>query len=320
MSNHLNQVLLVGAGYMGQEYCKVLQALRVDFLTVGRGEASGKNFYEKTGMMPYIGGLSCFIEEKDRLPLCAIVAVNVEELYKTVKLLLTNGVKTILVEKPGAVFYEQIRDLDLLAEINGASIFVAYNRRFYASVRKAQELIAEDGGVSSFRFEFTEWSHKIAGLNKVPEALHEWFLCNSTHVVDLAFYLGGKPEHMCSYTMGSLDWYDKAGSFSGAGITGSGASFSYCADWESAGRWCVEILTKKGKLILCPLEELRCQLRGSLVVDQLEIDDAIDRKFKPGLYLQTRTFLEGSFSDLLALREHVKMCEVYQQMENGTVS
>ena len=52
MSNHLNQVLLVGAGYMGQEYCKVLQALRVDFLTVGRGEASGKNFYEKTGMMP----------------------------------------------------------------------------------------------------------------------------------------------------------------------------------------------------------------------------------------------------------------------------
>ena len=52
--------------------------------------------------------------------------------------------------------------------------------------------------------------------------------------------------------------------FSGAGISISGALFSYQANWQSAGRWSVEILTKKNRLILCPLEELKVQKRGVL--------------------------------------------------------
>ena len=318
MSNNLNSVLLVGCGYMGREYCAVLQALQADFGVVGRGTASAEDFYGKTGVRPYTGGLSKYAAEREVLPQCAIVAVNLEELYGTVGLLLSKGVKMILVEKPGAASYEQIQDLNVMAETSGANIFVAYNRRFYSSVIKAKELIEEDGGVSSFRFEFTEWTHKILDLHKSSVALGAWFLSNSTHVVDLAFYLGGLPEQMSSYTMGSFDWYEKASSFSGAGITRAGASFSYYADWESAGRWSVELLTKKRKLILCPLEELRCQMRGSLAVEKLEIDDTLDRKFKPGLYLQTKAFLDGGSDLLLTLREHVKMCELYKRMEDGS--
>ena len=41
---------------------------------------------------------------------------------------------------------------------------VGFNRRFYSSVLKAKDIIHEDGGVKSFFFEFTEWSHVIAGL------------------------------------------------------------------------------------------------------------------------------------------------------------
>lgn len=320
MPNYLNSVLLIGCGYMGQEYCKVLKALQVDFVVVGRGESSAKEFYDKTGVMPCLGGIDCFINRQDVLPRYAIIAVNVEELCETMKLLLTAGVKKILVEKPGAVCYEQIQELKSLAEQNQADVFVAYNRRFYSSVRKAKELIVGDGGVSSFRFEFTEWSHKILGLNKSPTALNQWFLCNSTHVVDLAFYLGGMPERVSSYTAGSLDWYGKASSFSGAGVTHDGTSFSYYADWESAGRWSVEILTKKRKLILCPLEELHCQSRGSLSVDKIEIDDTLDRQFKPGLYLQTKAFLNGETDILLSLTQHVELCKTYQKIEEGSAN
>ncbi len=320
MSDYLDSVLLVGCGYMGQEYCKVLKALQVSLFVVGRGESSAKDFRKKTGIMAYTGGLAQFIDKQKLIPPCAIVAVNMEELYGTVKQLLDVGVKRILVEKPGAICYEQIQKLSALAERRGADVFVAYNRRFYSSVRKAMELIAEDGGVSSFRFEFTEWTHKILALNKSSALLGALFLGNSSHVVDLAFYLGGIPKSISCYTAGAFEWYDKASSFSGAGIAQNGASFSYYADWESAGRWSVEILTKKRKLLLCPLEELRSQLRGSLTAGKVEIDDELDQKFKPGLYLQTKTFLDGSCGSLLTLREHVKLCEFYQKIEAGSGS
>ena len=40
-----------------------------------------------------------------------------------------------------------------------------------------------------------------------------------------------------------------------------GIPFSYHANWESAGRWNIEIMTKKGKYRLSPLEELHfCKL------------------------------------------------------------
>lgn len=318
MPDYMNPILLVGCGNMGREYCRVLQALHADIYVVGRGESSAKAFAEATGVTPYTGGLERFVREGGYLPRQAIVAVNVEELFETVKFLLANGVRLILVEKPAAGTYEQIQKLSLIAEKKQANIYVAYNRRFYASVRRAKELIDEDGGVSSFRFEFTEWSHKIMSLNKSSFVLNEWFLCNSTHVIDLAFYLGGMPASMCAYTAGSLEWNKKASGFSGAGITKNGASFSYYADWESAGRWSVEILTKNRKLILCPLEELHSQDRGKISVEKLEIEDSLDRMFKPGLYLQTKAFFEQDFHALLSLRDHANHCKIFQKMEKGT--
>ena len=317
MSDYMNSVLLVGCGYMGQEYCKVLRALQTGICAVGRGVSSAESFCKSTGIEPHTGGLTHFAREREELPDRAIIAVDVEELFETVKLLLNRGVKTILVEKPGAVTYEQIQELDLLTEKCEANVFVAYNRRFYASVRRAQELITEDGGVSSFRFEFTEWGHKHLEVNKSRSKRNTVFLGNSTHVLDLAFYLGGVPENMTCYTAGDCSWCDKPSRYSGAGITKTGACFSYFADWDSAGRWSVEILTPKRKLILCPLEELRSQLCGTVAVEKLEIDDELDCRFKPGLYLQTEHFLRRDFKALLSLGEHRELCKFYRQIEEG---
>ena len=64
---------------------------------------------------------------------------------------------------------------------------------------KAQEHIKRDGGVKSFNFDFTEWTNKVGKLVTNKKVLKNWFLLNSTHVVDLAFYLGGVPKNMTSY-------------------------------------------------------------------------------------------------------------------------
>ena len=42
-----------------------------------------------------------------------------------------------------------------------------------------KEIIAEDNGVTSFNFEFTEWSHEIEKLEKAPGVKENWFLANS---------------------------------------------------------------------------------------------------------------------------------------------
>lgn len=300
---------------MGTQYASVLQALGVDFCAVGRGLPSAETFFNQTGIRPATGGLESFIKSNPNPPREAIVAVSFEALYSVTKALIQYGVKRILVEKPGAIHYTEIQELSRMADRQGAQVYIAYNRRFYTSVIEAKKRIAEDGGVSSFQFGFTEWSHKISQLNKPPVQLRNWFLGNSTHVIDLAFYLGGAPAAMNCFTAGSLDWYPNASSFAGAGLTEEGVPFSYHADWESAGRWSVEVLTKKCKLILCPLEELRCQQRGALTVEKVEIDDALDTNYKPGLYRQTETFLSDSPGPLLPLREHAVLCGFYRRIE-----
>ena len=78
-----------------------------------------------------------------------------------------------------------------LSKKNQSKIFVAYNRRFYNSSIEAIKIINNDGGVLSFNFDFTEIVKKVEKL-KLPKKVKEnWFLCNSTHVVDLAFFLCG---------------------------------------------------------------------------------------------------------------------------------
>ena len=83
-------------------------------------------------------------------------------------------------------------------------------------------------------------------------------------MVDLAFNLGGIPKELSSFTAGSLDWHPSAAVFSGAGISENGAPFNYRANWESAGRWGVEVLTKEHKLILRPMEKLQIQTCAQL--------------------------------------------------------
>ena len=321
MSNNLGvkmkKVWLVGAGVMAQDYIKVLNGLDYDFLVIGRGESNSTLCKNKLGCETISGGLEKFLSTNPEKCTYAIVAVGVDRLYKTTKNLLNYGIKNILVEKPGALRKEEFGELNDLARKIGSNLLVAYNRRFYAAVLKAEEIIQNDGGITSFNFEFTEWAHEIEALEKPQIVKEKWFLANSTHVVDLAFYLGGKPKELFTYTSGSLNWHPSASIFNGSGISEKNALFSYQANWESAGRWSVEILTKEHRLILRPMEKLQIQKRGSIAQEFDEnIDYTLDEKYKPGLYLQTKNFLEGSLDKMCDIQEQFKMIDIYNKMAN----
>lgn len=300
---------------MAQEYAKVLLDLNVEFRVIGRGESSAASFEDSTGVKPFVGGLSLYSEENDLSEIsAAVVATGVEQLMATSLLLMDLGVKRLLVEKPAGLDLGQIKRLSENAQKHAANIFVAYNRRFYESVNVAREMIEKDGGVRSFNFEVTEWGHVIEKIHKAEGVKEHWFLANSSHIVDLAFFLGGKPREISTYSSGSLSWHPSASNFSGAGISHSDALFSYRGDWAAPGRWSVEVLTAKHKFILCPVETLQIQKIGSVSVEPVDIEESFDKKFKPGLYKQLLSFINGEYDRLCSLEEHFDNSKVYSQM------
>lgn len=310
-TTHSPKILLIGAGNMAREYAKVLKVTGSNFLIVGRGEKNGLDFEKVTGIQVVMGGLEKWLKNKTiKIPSIAIVATNEEQLGPVTRLLVQHGVKSILIEKPGGMNLSDLVKTQKMALKMGAKIFISYNRRFYASTRKAKELIKEDGKVLSFNFEFTEWSHKIADLKKSELVKKNWLLANSSHVIDLAFFLGGNPKKIKCFTAGGLDWHPKASIYAGAGISDNGALFSYNANWESAGRWGVEILTPKRKLILRPLETLSVQNRGDVETKDVLLDNKMDIEFKPGLYLQVKSFL-GSKLSLPTIQEQIENLKYY---------
>jgi predicted dehydrogenase len=299
----MKEIVLIGSGNMAIAYCEVLKSLNVSFTVVGNSKGKAKEFTDKTGKECISGGIEKYLERIQRLPDYAIVAVQVEALFKVATLLINKKIINILVEKPGGINEKEIINLGNLSK-NNSNIYIAYNRRFYKSVLYAKQEIKKDGGALSARFEFTEWSHIIKKLKKSDELKRNWFLANSTHVIDLAFSLIGKPKELSSYTSGNIEWH-KPSIYSGAGITDANCIFSYYANWESSGRWGVEVNTAKRKLILSPLEILQEQQIGSIEIQKVDLDYSIDEKFKPGVFEQVKAFIEDEKENLKPLEEQL---------------
>lgn len=305
-------ILLVGSGPMAVEYAKVFKSQGITPVVVGRGTSSAEKFTAETGLPVSLGGVDAWLADaSNQLPERAVVAVGEKWIGATAKALMERGVRHLLLEKPGGHDAADIRSVYEKAKETGAEVYVGYNRRFYAAVEAAKTIIQEDAGVTSFNFEFTEWSHVISTIKKEEGVKEQWFLSNSTHVIDLAFYLGGTPAELSAYSTGRLDWHPTASVFAGAGRTADGAIFSYQANWEAPGRFSVEMLTRKHRLIFRPLEKLQIQKIGSVAVEMVEIDDSLDKEFKPGLYKQVEVFV-GERTDLLpTISDQVEMLDWY---------
>ena len=306
---------LIGAGPMARSYAAVLKAQSVDFQVIGRGTASADAFEQATGVSVLRGGLDAALDEFP-VPQQAIVAVGVEHLAPLAHRLISAGCRRILLEKPGSLYPAELEAVHAVAKANGANVWVAYNRRFYASVQKLRQLSALDGGITSAVFEFTEWSHRLIDLKEPLEVKQHWLLANSSHVIDLVFHLIGLPAegHWECWHSGSLDWHSAAARFHGSGVSEREIPFSYHADWEAPGRWGLELLTRQNRYLLRPMEELQVIPLGSVKEQPIVLDDALDIQFKPGLFCQCEAFLNGNPSQtdwLCSLEDQLRAFPTY---------
>lgn len=301
----MKNIWLIGVGTIGIEYTKVLKKIGCNIIAIGRGSESARKYQDETGIEPIEGGLDAFLSTLPTPPSHAIIAVNLQQLADTTLALIKYGVKNILCEKPGFNSPNELEQVYQCAKSYKANVYYAYNRRFYSSTLEAEKIIEEDGGILSFNFEFTEWAHVIEKTNYSKNILQNWFYVNSSHVVDLAFFIGGQPKEMKCFSNGELSWH-KPSNFSGAGISEKNALFSFQANWNAPGRWYVEFLTSKHRLYLKPLETLQIQDKGSVKIEPVNIDDSLDKQYKPGFYLETKSFIEGNHSRLCSVADQYK--------------
>lgn len=309
----IKKITIVGSGPMANAYHDVLAELRVDHLIVGNTGSRRMLFSQVTDDNFIRGGIPVAVDQKV-LTDWAIVAVPIPSLALVVRQLVQAGVKNILVEKPGALDHEELSKLKEYVEENNANVRVAYNRRFLSSVAALKNRLVSDGGATSMSFEFTEWGHVVKNLNHPREVMETWLIANSSHVIDLAFFLCGEPLELNCSTLGGLPWHTKSSRFSGSGVTIEGCVFSYLADWSSAGRWAIDVRTSRASYSLKPLEHLYCCKVGSLESVQLKIDDAIDAKFKPGLHRMVTNFLSGDHADLPELGSQLNRWKIYEKI------
>jgi predicted dehydrogenase len=316
-----SNIWLIGTGKMAIEYCKVLVALNVEFIVIGRSRSNCENFKKVTSIVPFQGGLLNFLASNPKIPEAVINASGIESLTTTTQQLLEYGVKYILLEKPGFGRPIELISTEKLVVTMGATVFLAYNRRFYSSVMRAQEIIRSDGGVKSLCFEFTEWSHYIIQLKKEQVELENWFYGNSSHLIDLAFYLAGMPIEISSYQKSNLSWHPSGSIFVGSGITENGALFSYCANWASPGRWGLELCTNNYRLIFRPIEKLAIMKIGSVQIDSdSELNDSLDISFKPGVYKQVESLLCKDYSRFITVSEHMASLKRFYSKINNRIA
>jgi predicted dehydrogenase len=312
----MKNILVVGCGQMAEDYAKVLVSLGLPFSVSGRGMEKVNAFSQKYPEAQVMGGgVSAYLASRE-VPEYAIVAVNVPALAETTSLLVNAGVRHVLVEKPAGVSTAEIAEINALAMEKGASVYVAYNRRFYASVDLAREIILKDGGVISAQFEFTEWVHVVEKVLVDPITLSRLVLANSTHVIDLFVHLCGRPRTLHADVCGNpIPWHPAGSIFVGSGRTSRDIPFTYHANWQAPGRWALELLTASHRLYFKPMEKLMVQQKGSVRIEEVEGDYSVDVNFKPGLLRQVEAFVYGKNREYLcAISEHLMNFPAYEKI------
>ena len=313
----LDTILLIGSGKMAFEYLKVLNAMNKKIIVVGRGEPNLNKLKSIYPQFEYhSGGIENYLRDNPLVPEIAINVVNIDILGYSTSLLINAGFKKILIEKPGDLTIEGLNRLKSLSEAKNCKVVIGYNRRFYSSVIQLTQEVIKDGGIKSCHFEFTEWTHTF-GLDTHSEpALKRWILSNSSHVIDTAFYLIGKPAQIYPIVSGqkNIVWHPSGSIFVGSGTSINNVPFTYHANWTGPGRWGVEVITSKRRFFLKPMEALFHQSLGSVEVNQILIDDNYDINFKPGVFRQVESFLKNDFSLLQTIGDQLEMMSYYESI------
>ncbi|MCK5613627.1 Gfo/Idh/MocA family oxidoreductase [Candidatus Pacearchaeota archaeon] len=306
----MKKIILFGSGYMANEYLKVLKVLSAEVIVIGRDEDKAKALADEYGYVGYGKGVSALEKIKVNEVDWVINAALVDSLAEINKACLNVGLHKILIEKPGALNLSELKDVLSHSKDDGEFLRIAFNRRFYNSVRKLEEKVVADEGALGCFFDFTDREKDILQNPWSEKVVNRWGWCNALHVIDTAFFLIGEPEEITVLKDGGFDCHTSGSSYAGCGKTKQ-CLFSYFATWSGGGRWNIEISTKEGRYKLSPVESLVFCRKNQFSWENILLDDQDDEKYKPGLYKMVKSIVfDEDLSQLPSLKDQISMCKL----------
>lgn len=307
---HEKTVLVIGAGYIAKEYAIALSKLNINNVTIlGKSKESLQKFNEFTNFEIIDGGYETNLSKVKKKDL-VIIATPIQELVNTTKKVIENSHDTILIEKPGSVFKNDLFELEKL--IQKQKVRIAYNRFFYPSFHKLLSLVENDGGITSCKFDFTEWLHTIEVEKYDNDVCNRWGISNSLHVISMVLGLIGMPKEIDTHHSGNLEWHPTGSIFVGSGISQKNIPFSYHANWGGGGRWGIEVITRENIYRLSPLEKLFVSKKGSVEWKEVSLQNAFPN-IKEGIAEEIAVMLNDELDKkigMITLNDAIKFNEI----------
>ena len=269
---HEKSIILIGTGPMAREYAIAFNQMNINNVTViSKNEQETTDFSNSFDFLVLHGGYQEHLPKLKKSDLVVIVT-PIPQLLDAAQLAINSGQKKILIEKPGSLYPEKL--ISFSKQLTDQTIRIGYNRLLYPSFHKLKSLVQKEGGITSCTFSFTEWVHTINFQLYPSEVYSRWGISNSLHVISMAMELIGMPKSLSSFQQGTLNWHPSGSSFVGSGLSEKNIPFSYHANWSSAGRWGIEIMTNKNTYRLIPLEGLCVCHKGSVDWEPVKLNPA----------------------------------------------
>lgn len=272
-------IILIGTGPMAKEYAIAFKKMNIHNVTViSKTEQETTDFSRSFDFKVLHGGYQKHLPTLTRSDLVVIVT-PIPQLLDAAQIAVDSGQTKILIEKPGSLYADKL--LSFSKQLTTQIVRIGYNRLLYPSFHKLKSIVKEEK-ITSCHFDFTDWVHTIDFERYPSEVYSRWGISNSLHVISMAMELIGMPKTLTSHHLGSLKWHPSGSIFVGSGISENEIPFTYNADWESAGRWGIEIKTTENAYRLIPLEGLFVCHKKSVNWEEIPLDICYP-DVKPGI-------------------------------------
>ena len=287
------RVAVVGAGYMAREHIRAFQdepgvtITGIHSRTRARAAALASEF-----------GISVVCDSVPELydnTHADLVVVAVPELVAhEVSLACFEFPWIMLLEKPAGYNLQDAEVIYAASQIHQSRVFVALNRRFYASTRAAFSDLQHIPGPRFIHVQDQEDQQQALQFGQPQLVVDNWMYANSIHVVDY-FRLFGRGRIVKINPV--IPWVSEVPWVVAASVEfDSGDTGLYQGIWSGPGPWAVSINTAQKRWEMRPLEQAAFQLAGQRKLEPVT-PHQWDQQFKPGLRLQAKMAIKAALGE-----------------------
>jgi len=286
------KVAVVGLGRMGKFHLEVLSKMRnvkiVCALTKHDVNEEKSNLLLKYKIKKHYTSIYKMVNNENID--AAFVQPSVQDVFKTTKILLNRNINC-LIEKPPGLSLEQSQTLKKIINKRKLIHIIGMQRRFYSNILKIKSYEKKLGKMYSLSMQaherFDDIKKKKKFTNKV---LKKWMYANGIHMIDLLnSFSKSKPKKIFSISKKINE--NIKNSFNAIIEFKNGITANYLSNWKSIGGWSINLYYLNGVIEIKPIEKTVIKFNDG---EEIEIKKTlIDEKFKPGLYLQNKMFIEA---------------------------